>query len=154
MDQYVRRCLDRHLPRWQHTALRPGDVRNQLLRKLHVTPSVGRRCESQQIRSVQQADGEHLSISAPGADCRGRRVWTEPPEPPQVAWVQLERRSVVLPLPQHAHNVAQPIDVRRAHHNHHAPITTTCMKCARGFRTCGCQNHRVGVSRLLVAMGR
>ena len=40
--------------------------------------------------------------------------------------MQLHRRPVVLPLPQHAHSLTQPLDSRRTQHNRHTPITAHC----------------------------
>ena len=96
------------LPRRQHAALRLGHVRDQLLRQLLVLPSVRRDRQPQQLGPVQQPDGENPPVPAPGPDRRGRRLRAEPPEPAQVARMQLHRRPVVLPLPQHAHGPPSP----------------------------------------------
>lgn len=49
--------------------------------------------------------------------------------------MQLRRRPVLLPLPQHAHSLAQPIDSRIGQHNRHTPITHhRAMSPHPGFR--------------------
>ena len=67
----------------------------------------GRDSHSQRLGTVQESDGENLSASAPGPNRRGRRLRAEPPEPAQVARMQLERRGVVLPVSKGAHDVAE-----------------------------------------------
>lgn len=64
----------------------------------------------------------HFLHAAPGPDRRGRRLWAEPPVPAQVPWMQLHRCPIVLPLPQHAHSLVQPIDSWLAQHNRHTLI--------------------------------
>ncbi len=85
--------------------------------------SMWRERQPQQLGTVQQPDGENLSVAAPGSDRRGCRVCTEPPEPAQIPGMELHRRPVGLPLPQHAHSLAEPVDCRLAQHNPHNTIT-------------------------------
>jgi hypothetical protein len=98
----------------QCAALRPGHVLDQLTGQFLVPPGVRRDRQPQQLGLVQQPDGENPPVPAPRPDRRGRRLRTRPPEPAQVSRMQLHRRPVLLPLPQHAHSLAQPISTAAA----------------------------------------
>jgi hypothetical protein len=92
LHQCAHRCFDGHSPGWQHATLRVGDVGGQLPRQLIVLLSSWRHREPQQLRAVEQPDGEKLAVSTPGPDRGGGRLCTESPEPTQVSRMKLERR--------------------------------------------------------------
>jgi len=102
--------LDGRLSRRQDATLRISHVRNHLLRQPLVALNVWCDRQPQQLGAVQQSDGDDPSGQAPGSDRRGRRLGSELPEPAQVSWMQLHRRVSVLPLPQHANDIAQLAD--------------------------------------------
>ena len=123
LDERSHRGLDVHLALDQYAGLRRGHVLDQALRELLVALGLRRDREPQQLRIVEHPDRQDLPVPAPGPGRGRRRLVTEPPEPPQIPRMQLHRGPVVLPLPQHPHNLAQPIDPRSPQHNRHPPIT-------------------------------
>jgi hypothetical protein len=130
-DTCARRRFNVGLPGRQDAALRLGHVLDQLQRQLLVLLSVRRGRQPHQIGSVQQPDGENPAVPAPGPDRRGRRLSTGPPEPAQIPRMQLQWRLVVLPFPERAYGLAQPVDSRRAQNNRHSPESHTTAPTVR-----------------------
>jgi hypothetical protein len=88
------------------------------------------------LGTVQESDGEKLSVPAPRPDRRRRRLRAEPPIPAQVARMQLYRRGVVLPVSKGAHDVAELADVRSAQLDCHGRDQTS-LRRQRAPRICG-----------------
>ncbi len=117
---------------------RPGHVGGHLGGQLLVVLRLGRDRHSQQPGTVQQRNGEYLSVAAPGPGRRRRRLRAEAPVPTQIARVQLDTEPVVLHLPQREHSIPQPADSDLPQRDHgdmvQRPATSACRDARAGVR--------------------
>ncbi|MFC6895695.1 hypothetical protein ACFQGX_09525 [Nonomuraea dietziae] len=123
LDQRTHRRLDGHLALEEHTTLRRRHVLGHLLRHLLVPERLRRERQPQQLRAIQEPDRQNLAGPTPGPRGLRRPLRAELPEPPHVPRMQLHGRSVVLPLAQRPHDVAEPVGLRPAHLDRHPLIT-------------------------------
>ncbi len=126
LDQRAVRRREIRGSRGQYASLRGRQVLDEDPGRCLVPLEV--RCDRkpQQVGLVQEPDGNDPAVPAPGSDGRHQFLHAVRAGPAQVARMQLQRRLVVLPVPQRGQDLVELSDFRSAQRNRHGQITHPC----------------------------